>query len=58
MSEPENNPPRPKYKWPWFVLGFVLLGFVLAAIWIGLAVKKIEQQRDYNAPLPSSTPTR
>jgi hypothetical protein len=50
--------PKQKYKWPWFVLAFVLLGFVLAAIWITLAAKKIEQQRDYNAPLPTTAPSR
>lgn len=59
MLEPENNnPPRPKYKWPWFVLGFVVLGFVLAVIWVALAARKIEQQRDLNAPLPSTAPAR
>ena len=62
MSEPEKNlppnlPPR-KYKWPWFVLAFVVLGIVLAVVFVALAAKKIEQQRDYNAPLPSSAPAR
>lgn len=58
MSTPDENPSRRKYRWPWFVLTAVLLGFVLAILWVGLAARKIERQRDYNAPLPSSTPAR
>jgi F0F1-type ATP synthase assembly protein I len=58
MSEPENNLPKRTYKWPWFVLAFVVLGIVLAVFWVALAARKIEQQRDYNAPLPSSAPAR
>ncbi len=56
MSEPDNHSPKPKYKWPWFVLAAVLLGMVLAVMWVGAAAKKVEQQRDYNAPLPDTAP--
>ncbi len=56
MNEPESNLPKRTYKWPWFVLAFVVLGIVLAVVFVALAAKKIEQQRDYNAPLPSSGP--
>ena len=58
MSAPENHPPKPKYIWPWFVLGFVVLGILLAVFWVALAAKKIEQQRDFNAPIPTSSPAR
>jgi F0F1-type ATP synthase assembly protein I len=58
MTEPENNPPRRTYQWPWFALGFVVLGIALAIFWVALAAKKIEQQRDLNAPLPSAAPAR
>ena len=56
MSEPDNHSPKPQYKWPWFVLAAVLLGMVLAVMWVGAAAKKVEQQRDYNAPLPDTAP--
>jgi hypothetical protein len=55
--EPENNSPPRRYRWPWFVLALVVLGMVLAVFWVALAVRKIERQRDYNAPLPT-TPAR
>lgn len=55
MSEPDNDSPKPNYKWPWFVLAAVLLFIALAVLWVGLAAKKIEQQRDFT-PLPASTP--
>lgn len=58
MMEPENSTPRPKYKWPWFVLAFVVLGIVLAVLWVALAANKIQQQRNYSEPLPSSAPAR
>ncbi len=58
MSEPDENSPRPKYKWPWFVLAAVLLGLALAVLWVGLAAKKLAQQRDFNTPLPASAPAR
>lgn len=56
MSEPQMESPKPKYKWPWFVLGFVVLGIALAIFWVALAAKKIEQQRDFNEPVPATTP--
>ena len=50
MSEPKQT-----YRWPWLVLAAVLLAIVLAVVWVGFAVKKVEQQRDFN-PLPNSAP--
>jgi hypothetical protein len=46
----ENKNPR-RYKWPWFVLAAVLLGIVLAVVWVSFAVKKVEQERGVNAPV-------
>jgi len=57
MSEPNENSPKSHYRWPWLVLAAVLLAIVLAVVWVGLAAKKVEQQRDF-APLPSSAPAR
>jgi hypothetical protein len=58
MNGPENNSPPPKYKWPWFVLAAVVLAIVLAVVWVALAAKKVEEQRDFGQPLPSSAPAR
>jgi len=48
MDDENKNPPR--YRWPWFVAAAVLIGIVLAVLWVGFAVKKVEQQRNFNAP--------
>ena len=53
MIEPNEKPRR--YKWPWFVLAAVVLFIALAVLWVTLAAEKVEQQRDYSAPLPSGT---
>jgi hypothetical protein len=52
MDEPaENGPPR-KYQWPWFLLAAVLLGIVLAVLWVGYAAHREKEERDFSAPLP------
>jgi hypothetical protein len=51
----EKTPPL---KWPKFVLAAVILFFALAIFWMAMAVHKLQQQRNVNAPLPSSMPTR
>ena len=56
MNEPNENPRS--YRWPWLAAAAVVLGLVLAVIWVGLAVKKVERERDLNAPLPDSAPVR
>lgn len=58
MSAPADNSPKPKYKWPWFVLAFVVVGIALAVLWVTLAARKVEQQRDLVEPLPTTTPAR
>ena len=57
MSERNNNSLRQNYRWPWFVLAAVVLGIVLTVLFVAVAAKKVEQQRDF-APLPASAPTR
>ena len=53
MNEPSENPKR-HYKWPWFVLAAVVLGIALAVVWMFFAVKKVERERDFNAPVPAA----
>ena len=54
----ESNENSRRYKWPWFALAAVVLFIVIAVLAVAQAAKKVEQQRDFNAPLPSSAPVR
>jgi len=58
MDEQNENAPKQNYKWPWFVAVAVLLGITLAVAWVSFAVKKVERERDFNAPLPNNVPAR
>jgi heme/copper-type cytochrome/quinol oxidase subunit 2 len=49
----QNEAPR-RYQWPWFVLAAILLFVILAVVWMSFAVRREKQERDFNAPLPSS----
>jgi putative heme-binding domain-containing protein len=51
----KNEADRPEsYRWPWFLLGMVVLGFVLAVIWMSVLVHRIHEQREYTPwPTPS-----
>jgi hypothetical protein len=56
MNESKENPRH--YRWPWVAAAAVVLGIVLAVVWVGFAVKKVERERELNAPLPDSAPAR
>jgi hypothetical protein len=58
MDEPNGNAPKQNYRWPWFVAAAVVLGLALAIVWVSFAVKKVERERDFAAPLPGSAPAR
>jgi hypothetical protein len=49
MDEPAEKPPR--YKWPWIAAAVVMLGIVLAVIWMTAAAKKIERESDWSTPM-------
>jgi len=51
-----DDVPQRKYKWPWIALGMVILGIVLAIVWMTFAVLKVERERDFNAPPPAQHP--
>jgi hypothetical protein len=52
MGEPNEAAPRRRYQWPWFVLAAFLLGVALAILWMSFEVRKVEQERNVNAPPP------
>ena len=52
MDEP-NEPPR-RYRWPWFVLAAFVVFVLLAILWLSFDIRKVEQERNLNAPLPAS----
>ena len=58
MNKAGENPPKRNYQWPWIVGAAVMLGIALAIIWMSFAVRKVERERDFNAPLPNSAPVR
>ena len=57
MSESDNPSPKRKYLWPWLAAAAIVVFFALAILWVALAAKKVEEQRDFS-PLPSSAPAR
>jgi putative heme-binding domain-containing protein len=55
----KNQADRPqRYMWPWFVLGAVVLGLVLAIFWMTVLVRRVREQREDNvwpaAPAPAT----
>jgi hypothetical protein len=53
VNEPDEIPPKQNYKWPWFVAAAVILFFVLAIVWMTIAVKREERERNFSAPIPT-----
>jgi hypothetical protein len=53
MDEPVEDSRQQKYRWPWFLLAGVVLGIVLAIIWVGYAAYRERAERDFSAPLPT-----
>ena len=58
MDEPSEDAPRQTYRWPWFAAAAVLLGIVLAVVFMVVAVKKLQRERDFGAPPTTSAPVR
>jgi hypothetical protein len=42
---------RQRYRWPWFVLGAVVLGALLYVLWMTREIEHARRIRDANAPL-------
>jgi hypothetical protein len=46
MEEKNQAEPPQRYIWPWFVLGGVVLGIVLAVFWMTVLVHRVREQRE------------
>jgi hypothetical protein len=57
MTDEQNSEP-PRYRWPKFLLAGVILGIVLAIIWVSFAARNVKQTRDPFAPLPTNSSGR
>src|SRR5947207_1555927 len=56
MNEMNDSTGKPVYRWPWFVLGAVILAIVLAVVWMSFAVANTRRLRDPNSIPPTSKP--
>src|SRR5947207_12725454 len=51
----KNKPePKPRYTWPWFLLGAVVLAIILAVVWMSNEAARIRRNRDPNFPAQSA----
>lgn len=53
MDEKDETGSPPRYRWPWFVLGMVVLGFVLAVVWMSVLVRRVHEERGDFWPAPA-----
>jgi sulfatase modifying factor 1 len=53
MNQPKSV--RPVYRWPWFLLGAVVLAIILAILWMSAEVARTRRNRDLNAPSSSGS---
>ena len=44
---------KPRYKWPRYVLAGVIVFLAAAIVWVVFEARKVEHQRDFNAPIES-----
>lgn len=50
QPQPSEPQPRRRYTWPWFVLGAVLLGFLLAVLWLSREIARTQRLKELNNP--------
>jgi hypothetical protein len=43
-----------RYTWPWFVLGAVVLGILLAVLWLSREIDRTRRFREFNTPAPQT----
>ena len=50
---PQADKPR-RYVWPWFVLAALLVGILLAVVWLSSEIDRTRRIRDANNPTSSA----
>lgn len=45
MADEDVTPPQPRYVWPWFVLAGIVLGIILAAVWLTVEIRWTRDRR-------------
>jgi hypothetical protein len=58
MAAPNENQmetgAQRRYRWPWFLLGAVVLAILLAVLWMSKEVERLRMIRDANTPPPAT----
>jgi len=55
MKKPDEIVPKQNYRWPIYLAAGIVLGIVLAVIWVGYAAHREAEERNFNAPLPTQS---
>jgi hypothetical protein len=52
MALMQNDSSRPRHRrlWPWFVLIVILLGLLLAILWVSAEARRLQERRKYYIP--------
>jgi formylglycine-generating enzyme required for sulfatase activity len=50
MAEKNIPTPKPRFVWPWIVLGAFALGLALAVLWVSTKAKRTGQRREPTSP--------
>lgn len=56
MDEKNGSEPTPRYTWPWILLGFVVLGVLLAIMWMSVLIHRTREQQENAWPPLNSIP--
>ena len=48
MAKQQEPPPKPQYIWPRYLLAAVILGVVLAIIWVSAEARRLKRQHDFS----------
>ncbi|MCW5551540.1 MAG: formylglycine-generating enzyme family protein [Verrucomicrobiae bacterium] len=48
MIKKDTSPSGPSYRWPWLLLAAILLGILLAVLWLTAETRRLKEQRQYD----------
>ena len=55
--ESEHARPSHRRLWPWFLLLLILVGVLLAILWLSVEVRRLKERRQYYIPTGETNPT-